>query len=191
MRNVRKTTPFGTYVGRMRGSARSTSRPPLSAVAAAFCAAFIGIFLISVPSLWPGWPLSAKLFLIGSFGASAALLYAAPRSELAQPRNLLLGQLIAGVTGVTAYKLAGSHIGLASALAVASAIAIMQVTRTLHPPAGATALIAVLGPAKVHQLGYEYVLSPVLTGAAILLVVALLINNLSASESRHYPATWW
>jgi CBS domain-containing membrane protein len=191
MKDVRQTTSFGTYLGRMRGSRRLTSRPPPSAIAAAFCAAFIGIFLISIPSLWPDWPLSTKLFLVGSFGASAALLYAAPRSELAQPRNLLLGQLIAAVTGVTAYKLVGSHVGLASALAVACSIAIMQLTGALHPPAGATALIAVLGPAKVHHLGYEYILSPILVGAVILLVVALLVNNLSASESRHYPVTWW
>jgi CBS-domain-containing membrane protein len=46
-------------------------------------------------------------------------------------------------------------------------------------------------PAKVHALGYEYVLSPVLIGVGILLVTALLINNLSPNENRHYPLSWW
>lgn len=191
MRDAQPMTPFRTYMSRMRGSPRQTSRPPPSAIIAAFCAAFVGILLISLPSLWPSWPFSAKLFLIGSFGASAALLYGVPHSELAQPRNLMLGQLIAALAGVTAYKLLGSHTGLAAALAVASAIALMQIAKAVHPPAGATALIAVLGPAAVHHLGYEFVLTPVLLGAAILLVVALLVNNLSRSESRHYPTTWW
>jgi CBS domain-containing membrane protein len=67
----------------------------------------------------------------------------------------------------------------------------MQLLNALHPPAGATALIAVLGPAKVHQLGYLYILTPVLAGALILLVVAVLVNNLNRDEDCHYPLTWW
>ena len=163
----------------------------LSAVPLTFCATFVGIFLISIPSMYPSWPMSTRLFLIGSFGASAALLYAAPRAEFAQPRNALFGQLIAAATGVTAYKLLNTHIGLAAGVGVACAVAIMQVTRTIHPPAGATALIAVLGPAPVHHLGYEFVLTPVLVGILILIVLALVVNNLSPDENRHYPATWW
>ena len=52
-------------------------------------------------------------------------------------------------------------------------------------------MIAVLGPAPVHHLGYQYVLTPVLTGSLILLLVAVVVNNLSANEDRHYPLTWW
>ena len=180
------------YFGRMRGgSPRTVTRRGLSVIIFAWCAAFLGIYLISIPSLLPSWPLSAKLFLIGSFGASAALLYAAPRSPFAQPRHLILWQLIAAFIGVSAYKLVGSHLGVASALAVATTIVIMQLTDAVHPPAGATALIAVLGPAKVHQLGYQFVLFPVLIGALMLLLVAVLVNNLSPDTDRHYPLTWW
>lgn len=102
-----------------------------------------------------------------------------------------MGQLIAATCGVTAFKLLGGDLGLAAGLAVGSATAIMLLTGSLHPPAGATALIAVLGPVKVHALGYEYLLSPVLLGVTILLISALLINNLSPDESRHYPLAWW
>ncbi len=163
----------------------------MSVVLLTWSAGFIGIFLISIPSLYPDLPVSTKLFLIGSFGASAALLYAAPLSDFAQPRNLMVGQLIAALVGVTAYKLLGTHVGLAAGVAVATAIAIMQLTHTVHPPAGATALIAVLGPASVHKLGYLFVLTPVLAGATILLLVALVMNNLSSDESHHYPVIWW
>jgi CBS domain-containing membrane protein len=93
--------------------------------------------------------------------------------------------------GVTAYKALGAQVGLVSAVAVATTIAILQVTHCLHPPAGATALIAVLGPVQVHRLGYVFVLTPVLTGSMILLAVAVIVNNISRHSSRHYPTVWW
>jgi CBS-domain-containing membrane protein len=188
-----RRSPLSAYVGRMRGSKRTVNQQrKLSAVPLTFVAAFLGIYVISIPALYPSWPVSTKLFLIGSFGASALLLYAAPRAEFAQPRNAVAGQVIAAAIGVTAYKLLGAHhVGVAAALAVAVCVCIMQVARTVHPPAGATALIAVLGPAPVHRLGYTFVLTPVLVGIVILIVVAVLVNNLSPDEARHYPATWW
>jgi CBS-domain-containing membrane protein len=170
---------------------RTTSRLPPSVLLLSWCAAALGIFLISIPSLYDNLPISTRLFLIGSFGASAALLYGAPHSDFAQPRNLVIGQLVAATVGVTAYKLLGAHVGLAGALAVATTIAILQLANSLHPPAGATALIAVLGPAQVHHLGYEFVLTPVLAGSLILLAVAVVMNNLSAHANRHYPTHWW
>ena len=183
---------MGVYLRRMRGTApRGGNRRPLSLILVSGCAAFAGIYLISLPELEPGWPLSTKLFLIGSFGASAALLYGAPHSPFAQPRHLVLGQVIAAAVGVTAFKLVGHHVGVAAGLAVAGTIMIMQLVQALHPPAGATALIAVLGPAQVHRLGYEFVLTPVLLGALILLVVAVVVNNLSPDKECHYPLTWW
>lgn len=180
------------YLRRMRGTPGASVHPKPSAltVVVAFAGAFIGIYVIALPEV-VNLPISTKFFLIGSFGASAALLFGAPRAPLAQPRSLVMGQLIAATCGVTAFKLLGGDLGLAAGLAVGSATAIMLLTGSLHPPAGATALIAVLGPVKVHALGYEYLLSPVLLGVTILLISALLINNLSPDESRHYPLAWW
>jgi CBS-domain-containing membrane protein len=78
---------------------------------------------------------------------------------------------------------------LAPGLAVATAIALMHLTRTLHPPGGATALIAVIGSDHIHAAGLWYVLIPAGLGPAILLAVALVVNNLPAT--RRYPETWW
>jgi len=178
------------YVGRMKGTTRVVKRPPLKVVLRTWAAAFAGIFLVTVPTLYLDVPASAKLFLIGSFGATAVLLYAAPRSDLAQPRSLVGGHLLSAFVGVSAYKLFDQHLELAAALAVATSVAVMQLTLTLHPPGGATALIAVLGPDKVHDLGYRYLLTPVLVGVLIMLVVALIANNLSSAEHHHYPVTW-
>ncbi|ABK42989.1 HPP family protein+B94 [Magnetococcus marinus MC-1] len=127
------------------------------------------------------------VFIIGSFGASAVLIYGAISSPLAQPRNLLGGHLISALVGVAVFQTMGSLPWLAAALAVSLAIVAMQFTRTLHPPGGATALIAVIGSQRIHDLGYWYALLPALSGAICLLVVALLVNHLA--PGRNYPTT--
>jgi len=127
--------------------------------------------------------------MIGSFGASAVLLYGAPRSPLAQPRNLVGGHMISAFIGVACWQVFHDYPALAQALAVATAIALMHLTRTLHPPGGATALIATLGSAEIQRLGFWYVLMPATLGPLILLLVALVVNNLP--RTRRYPEVWW
>jgi len=145
--------------------------------------AFIGVGLVSFLhfNLFSGTDL---VMLIGSFGASAVLIYGAIGSPLAQPRNLLGGHVFSAVVGVSCFRLFSSQLWLASALAVATAIAVMQLTGTVHPPGGATALIAVIGSDKIHALGFMYVLVPVGVGAVLMLIVALVVNKLG---KREYP----
>jgi CBS-domain-containing membrane protein len=126
-----------------------------------------------------------NLFLIGSFGASSVLLYGCINRPLAQPRNLTGSHLISALIGVTIQLLIPGQVWLSSALAVSLSIVLMQITKTLHPPGGATALIANIGSEKIRSLGYAYVWSPVLTGVLILLLVALVFNN--ATANRRYP----
>jgi CBS domain-containing membrane protein len=126
-----------------------------------------------------------NLFLIGSFGASSVLIYGVINSPLAQPRNLIGGHLISAFIGVLIYKLLPGQIWLSGAISVSLSIVMMQITKTLHPPGGATALIANLPSAKIQALGFYYVFSPVLSGVLILLIVALICNN--ATKHRSYP----
>jgi CBS-domain-containing membrane protein len=128
------------------------------------------------------------LMLIGSFGASAVLIYGAIRSPLAQPRNLLGGHILSAFIGVTASQWLGGQPWLAAAVAVSTSIALMHLTKTLHPPGGATALIAVIGGDSVRNLGYFYVLMPAALGAGVMLIVALLVNNIP--KTRRYPEFW-
>jgi len=72
---------------------------------------------------------------------------------------------------------------------VSTAIAATHLTRALHPPGGATALIAIIGSREIHDMGFLYVLVPGTLGPLILLIVALVVNNLPAS--RRYPETWY
>ncbi|MCE3296991.1 MAG: hypothetical protein K0R65_2705 [Crocinitomicaceae bacterium] len=149
-----------------------------------FLGAFCGIGLIGFLNS-KYLVLHDNLFLIGSFGASSVLVYGAINSPLAQPRNLIGGHVICALTGVTVHKFIPGEPWLTAALAVSLSIVLMQITKTLHPPGGATALIANIGSAKITGLGYLYVLSPVLSGALILLIVALIFNNLT--PHRAYP----
>lgn len=128
-----------------------------------------------------------NLFLIGSFGASSVLVYGVIQSPLAQPRNLIGGHLISALIGVTIHTLCPDIIWLTAPLAVSLSIVLMQITKTLHPPGGATALIAVIGSEKITELGYFYVISPVLTGSMILLITAIVFNNMT--PNRKYPTS--
>lgn len=151
-----------------------------------FLGAFVGIGLIAYTQsfLFIG---IVNVFLIGSFGASAVLIYGATNSPLAQPRNLVGGHIISAIIGVGIAKLIPDPNlnWLACSLSVSISIVAMQVTKTMHPPGGATALIANIGSAKIKSLGFIYVLTPVLSGVLILLVVALIFNNLA--NNRNYP----
>lgn len=149
-----------------------------------FFGSFIGVGLIGLMNS-KYLIASDNLFLIGSFGASSVLVYGLINSPLAQPRNLIGGHLICAVIGVSVFKLFSEEMWFACALAVSLSIVAMQITKTLHPPGGATALIAVTGGDKIKDLGYFYVLSPVLSGVLILFAVALIFNNL---RHRRYPS---
>ena len=126
------------------------------------------------------------VYLIGSFGASSVLVYGIIQSPFSQPRNLIGGHLVSAFIGVTVHKLAPDIIWIAAPLAVSLAIILMQITKTLQPPGGATALIAIIGSDKIKDLGYMYVISPVLIGVMILFLTALVFNNMTSS--RTYPS---
>jgi CBS-domain-containing membrane protein len=175
------------YFQKMRGTTTSPPRVSLSEIAWSWLGAFVGISLVAYINFTllkgTGW-----LLLTGSLGASALLIYGAIKAPFAQPRNLMGGHILSALVGVCAYKLLPGHLWLACGLAVATSIAVMHATRTAHPPGSATALIAVIGDETVHNLGFLFALMPVAAGALILLLVALIINNIP--RSRRYPEYW-
>lgn len=102
---------------------------------------------------------------------------------------------MSSLIGVSLYKLfnlmsaesfARLHWLLCS-LSVSISLFCMQLTHTVHPPASATALIAVTGGPTIYNLGYWYVLSPVALGVGLMMAVAMLVNNVA----RKYPTHWW
>ncbi|MGO9611838.1 MAG: HPP family protein [Dissulfurispiraceae bacterium] len=175
------------YLLKMKGYAKSPPGVNLAEVFWSWLGSAIGIGLCSYISSAYFEP-EDLVFLIGSFGASAVLVFGAIKSPLAQPRNLIGGHIVSGLIGVACYLFLGRTIWLSAALAVSLSIAAMFVTKTLHPPGGATALIAVIGGQKIHNLGFLYAFVPAGLGALVLLIVALIVNNLSST--RRYPEYW-
>ena len=168
------------FPGKLRAPLAPAARPVRSWKHAiwGFIAAACGILAIAGIAA-----LSGHELLIGSFGASAVLLYGTPDSPFAQPRSVLGGHILSALVGCGIARFAGCG-PLALAGAVGLAIAVMHYTHTTHPPGGATALIA------VHDHGgWLFPLMPVGVGAVILVVIAVFANNIV--NHRQYPKHWW
>ncbi|MGB3221385.1 MAG: HPP family protein [Desulforhopalus sp.] len=176
------------YFQKMKGGGQSPPQVGPVEILWSWIGSFLGLAAVSLLH-FNILDQTGLMMIIGSFGASAVLIYGAIRSPLAQPRNLLGGHIFSAIIGVTAFQLLGGQPWLAAAMAVSTSIALMHLTKTLHPPGGATALIAVIGGESVHNLGYLYVVIPTALGASVMLIVALLVNNIP--KGRRYPEFWF
>ncbi len=146
---------------------------------------FIGILL----TMWVSHHylgVQGAALLVASMGASAVLLFAVPHGALSQPWALLGGHVFSALIGVACAQNVTNPL-LAAPLAVALAIIAMHYLRCTHPPGGATAITAVVGGAQVHELGYQFVLTPVLVNVLIMLLTAIAVNY--AFPWRRYPAS--
>ncbi len=123
--------------------------------------------------------LAHAALLIAPFGASCVLVFALPQSPLAQPRNLIGGHLISTAVGLGVYTLLGAH-PWSFALGVGLAITLMQVTGTVHPPAGADPVVVI-----VAKAGWLFLLSPVLIGTLTIVAVGLAYHRWGSQ--RVYP----
>ncbi|MBE9560393.1 MAG: HPP family protein [Proteobacteria bacterium] len=145
--------------------------------------AFLGIFLVFYSSSF--FVQGTSLYLIvASMGASAVLLFAVPHGPLSQPWSLIGGHLLSAVIGVTCAKFI-PDIFFAAPLAVGLAVSAMYYFHCIHPPGGATALSAVVGSSAVHELGYQFILTPVLINVIAIISVAIAFNYFF--KWRRYP----
>jgi CBS-domain-containing membrane protein len=152
-------------------------KPSIKSAALAWLGGFLAIAAVASLSN----TLSAVLVL-GSFGASCVLVFGYPDLPFSQPRNVVVGHVLSSATGLLALHLFGPT-WWAMSIAVGTAIALMMLTRTVHPPAGSNPVIVFLS-----QPGWTFLLFPTLIGALILVGVALLYNN--ATRSGRYPKYW-
>lgn len=179
---------------------RDTARPPPPPTSVplvwlfSFVGAFIGIAIIenvflALPFL-DGHPAP---IVVGSFGAAAILEYNTIESPLSQPRNLILGHTLSAAIGVGITKLFlllphdrfEQLRWLAGALSVGTASTVMGITKTVHPPAGATALLAATSP-EILAVGW-WLVALVLLAALLMLASAMIVNNLY----KKFPVYWW
>ena len=166
-----------TYFTKMSGGNARPKTPLLKSVILAGIGAACAIAATAGLSQFTGAAL-----LMAPFGASCFLAFAVPDSPLAQPRNIVFGHLLSTLTGLIVLSIIGDD-WISMAFAVGLAVALMQGTRTGHPPAGADPLVVfAIGPS------WDFVVFPVFTGALVIVLVALVFNNLR-SDVR-YPVYW-
>ena len=151
--------------------------PTTKAVALAWLGGFCAIATVAALTDY----LSVALVL-GSFGASCVLVFGYPDVPFSQPRNVIAGHVISSLVGLAFLTAFGPH-WWAVALAVGTAIALMMLTRTVHPPAGSNPVIVFL-----MQPTWGFLLFPTLVGAIVLVIVALIYNNVT--REAKYPKYW-
>ena len=130
--------------------------------------AFLCIFLIAYFNSVD----ETNLWLIPPFGASLVLVMAVHDSPLAQPRNVFFGHILSASSGVFLFYLLGNS-PISISLALSLAIILMMITKTIHPPAGANPIIAILGAKS-----FEFVIMPVATGALFIVIFAFVYNKI-------------
>ncbi|MFH7028786.1 MAG: HPP family protein [Heteroscytonema crispum UTEX LB 1556] len=138
---------------------------------------FLGIAALAYLSVQTKHPLIAA-----PFGATAVLLFAIPDSPLAQPRNVIGGNCLGALVCIIFVQMFGTAPWV-MALAVATTIKLMQLTKTLHPPGGAVALVGVMS-----HVSWSYLLTPVLVGSIVLILCTIAFNNLA--QGKTYPKHW-
>lgn len=151
--------------------------PSPAFVLASMAGAIVAIALTGWLTQVSGYP-----WQMAPFGASCVLAFGLPDSPLAQPRSIVGGHLVASLVGLAVLAMLGDG-WLAAGIAVGMALALMQITRTVHAPAGADPLVVLASHA-----GADFLLTPVLAGSVIIVLVALVANNLRQRGS--YPRYW-
>lgn len=163
---------------RIRGGQGSPPAvPPSSEVALAWLGGFLAIAAV-------GWltMVSDEPLVLGSFGATSVLVFGFPDSPFSQPRHVIGGHFVSSLTGLVFLTAFGPH-WWAMALALATAMAAMMLTRTVHPPAGSNPIIIMLSVPH-----WKFLLMPTLCGALVVEVVAVLFYSLIRRKA--YPKYW-
>ena len=171
---------FGIVLtGRLSMPANRVTRFELLAVAGAL----VGIVLVG--ALSGLLARDALPLIVAPIGASAVLLFAVPASPLAQPWSIIGGNTLSAAVGVVVSILI-PNVTIAAGMAVALAIAVMIVTRSLHPPGGAAALTAILVHPSSAGLpaALLFPFLPVALNSSILVAVGLLFHK---ATGRNYP----
>ena len=120
------------------------------------------------------------VFLITSFGSSMVLLYGYPDSSFSQPKNIFFGHMLVSVVGIIFSHFVPLPIYLLIPLATGFGITLMILLNVVHPPAGANAIIVIMGGVSVN-----YLVNPMLIGTLIILFFGVILNRLILKKK--YP----
>ena len=173
---------FAAFFDRL-GRARRTLSIPVQVDARerwrSIVGAGVGILVTALVSRWFVSPELSPVWLVAPMGASAVLVFAVSASPMAQPWAVIGGNTISALVGITCSVLLGDSLW-AVPMSVLLAMGVMFTLRCLHPPGGASALLAVLA----HATSYQFALVPVFLNSVLLVLAGIAYNNLTG---RRYP----
>ncbi len=167
---------MSTLLSTLRPNGKPPTVPTIKIIVICWIGAFLAIATAALAALE-----THEMLVLGSFGATCVLLFGFPDSPFSQPRHVIGGHLITSATGLVFLMLFGST-WWSMGLATATAISLMQVTRTVHPPAGSNPVIVMLS-----QPSWWFLLFPTLIGILIIQAVGLVWHKLNR---RTYPTYW-
>ena len=159
-------------------SSGAPPRPPMAHVLASVVGGLCAVGFVGALTEALSQPL-----ILGSFGATSVLAFGFPESPFSQPRNIVGGHMLSTLCAVACGAVLGFN-WWSMAVAVALAIAVMHVTRTVHPPAGSNPAIVMLSHAS-----WPFLLKPTLLGVLLITAVAVVFNRALPSR-RAYPKYW-
>lgn len=165
------------FLTKMKGKGKSPLQVHVKDVITGLLGGFITIF-----SLLFLTNMTSATWLMAPFGASCVLAFGVWNAPLSQPRNIIGGHFVSTFVGLAISHILGNEPWVIG-LAVGLAIALMMLTKTTHPPAGADPLVVMLG-----GYSWSYLITPVLIGSIVIVFIALIINNLRSN--REYPTFW-
>ncbi|MEO6122489.1 MAG: HPP family protein [Ilumatobacteraceae bacterium] len=186
VQRVRAAVTTGALVGWLRSFKPVRPRYRPIEFARGGIGAFAGIVVASVLVRVFGLGPVGLPFIVAPIGASAVLVFAAPASPLAQPWAVFGGNTVSALVGILAARLFDDTM-VAAAVAVGCAILAMMLLNCLHPPGGACALFAAVGAGAVREQGIAFAFWPVAMNTAVLLMVAMIVNNATGRQYPHVP----
>jgi CBS-domain-containing membrane protein len=178
---AKEDAPAGTERNWLSKFAGGEMALPAAPKAKAVALAWLGGVIAIAAVAWLS-QIAATPLVLGSFGATCVLVFAYPDVPFSQPRNVVLGHVLSSLVGLAAMAAFGPH-WWSAGIAAGTAIAVMMVTRTVHPPAGSNPVIVYLA-----QPGWDFLLFPTLLGALIVSAIALVYNN--STRAANYPKYW-
>lgn len=153
-------------------------------VAAPVAGSFLSLLLVG-GMIWYCFPQTEQFLMMASFGSSAILIMTVPELVTAQPWPAVMGHVVATLVGVFIRQNASLPLFVGLALAVSLSLLLMFMTRSLHPPAGGTAIMALNGDNALAAYGYWLAIFPMAAGMVVLVILSTLYLNFVAG--RRYP----
>jgi len=182
---------FSYYISTYKGQKLLTNTTTIPSWRNILLSAVAGFIIISVLGLIHQYGFENTnprlIALIAPWGSAAVILCASTASPLSQPRNVVLGNVIAGVVGVCVQQIFINFDQLywfKASFAVAITIVLQQLTKSVHPPGGSVAVAAVV----LQDIGWWYILTPVLLSVPIFVILTIVLMNIR--RNSQYPRFW-